>query len=71
MNSKDKVLAISEYLGCNGEELWSEVSQLIQDERKEAYKEGYMDSHKIQMEITNKVAKEQMKIVAALTNKED
>lgn len=26
---KDKVLEIAEYLGCNGEELWSELEKLI------------------------------------------
>lgn len=37
--TRDKVLAVAEYLGCNAEELWSEMSQLIQDERKEAVEE--------------------------------
>lgn len=26
---KDKVLEVAEHLGCNGEELWSELSKLI------------------------------------------
>ena len=29
MMRKDKVLEIAEYLGCNGEELWSELEKLI------------------------------------------
>lgn len=27
--NKEKILSIAEYLGCNGEELWSEISRLV------------------------------------------
>ncbi len=34
--TKKDVLDIAEYLGCNGEELWSEVSKLLDQQHEYA-----------------------------------
>lgn len=48
--TKKDVLDIAEYLGCNGEELWSEISKLLKRQHDYAIKEYLKDAVKARKE---------------------
>ena len=56
---KDKVLEIAEHLGCNGEELWIEISKLYKPELIEELIEKYAESEEaVIWEFSTSIEKE-------------